>query len=795
MSARSSILTGSLLTLIFLVTSCGGGGGGGGSSSSGTDGGAGASGGVGSALSVADSVSVVDAQSSASSSISGLMKAAVSALPSTSDYNTDPTSIFVNEQSADALKTINDIFCSIGQTGYKDMLNLGDYLAQIDNAQCNSSSNDSPSGKEGANTSAGVPDFESWTLNSFRADDNSPLVLSAWIHMNGNEFEQAQIIQARFNVFEEPSDSNPYGIMSGYFKATRADTGEDSFNGYIISELQDDGSVVLKFYDSFGEAVALTHDGSTISGNAAIDNGGESFSYQFAADDNFFYRQAGGAQGDIRGCMSRTQFDETTNRYNLYYNESAANPGARVELNSGFSAVFIDAAGDRHNGYVGFFGSWFPDDVNPSSGDTVYKQTFESGAEPTETPYTLFKSGGKLNKQTLATLALTDMAGVPLSWQDCSASGCTEYVVEWNETTQKLNKIATVNQDTHTREELATPEAVTFGNDDWSFNGWSEALGGGVMIELRNNSTSSLITLANTTPVIFHREEVVMPGDTVPASLICFENCLDPSKIDTDDPYFTKSAMDAGDDSFTAKDQSVASTKLVADTNYIAYTFDTTNMVLQYKGTAVQTSSASTSDSGVWTNYLIEPTTANLAAIACPWSSSATCPWQAFTDISVMYTYQTGENEWNVLSLLQDPATEKFLTFDQPINLEYHHLDNGNTYFLNYGGQGDLWGIPGKCVDISTGADANCGDWQDNSPIRWVNEFSIPDGSALGNYYIKGIDKEQRMIGVTEQNCIDDGLTFTTLDVPAGEDYQDPDIGDEPALESAAPAVIGGVLQ
>jgi hypothetical protein len=76
---------------------------------------------------------------------------------------------------------------------------------------------------------------------------------------------------------------------------------------------------------------------------------------------------------------------------------------------------------------------------------------------------------------------------------------------------------------------------------------------------------------------------------------------------------------------------------------------------------------------------------------------------------------------------------------------------------MDYTGFGSLQGIPGKCVDMDTGADTQCA----SSPsIRWVPAFVIPPIQADGvtftivtadtgagpvEYFVKPLEVGQRM--------------------------------------------------
>ncbi|MBI2399975.1 MAG: hypothetical protein HYV23_02795 [Deltaproteobacteria bacterium] len=162
--------SGSISSLAFTVllaaaaglSGCGGSGGGSSSSSSG---------GTATSLEIASQVSVVDTSSDSevralNIGTKALKAINTSSLPSNSDYNKDTTQVYVEERSAGAFDIVNEILCSLEQSKYGDMLNGGDYKAQIDQAQCSSGKDDaSEAGQSSQNQSSGSsqPDYEFWT--------------------------------------------------------------------------------------------------------------------------------------------------------------------------------------------------------------------------------------------------------------------------------------------------------------------------------------------------------------------------------------------------------------------------------------------------------------------------------------------------------------------------------------------------------------------------------------------------------------------------------------------------------
>jgi hypothetical protein len=806
-----------------------------GTSSTGTSGGgAGASGGTGTALSVAERVSVVDSDSSSSLSESAFsmsgLNFAVGALPAASHYNTDQAITFMEERSADAFDIVNEVLCYMDQTSYDDtnIVNAGDYKAQINAKRCRTErDNAQTAGQDSQNQTSGsnAPDYEFWTVNSFRESDTANHIVSFWVEME-EEFGTG-LLKGKTTITEGKSSTNPYGLFHMDFINNDSDTGTELFSGYMESVAGDDDSIVLRFYNNgtFGgqgsmlERIAMTRsaDGSSGSGSIAFSESfggfGETGSFNVAYNSTHFMRED---ENSNQVCLSRATADlsSTTWRYNLYYDENAATPGQRVRRNSGFPIRFEADNGSDYFGFIGFWGLHLPTEAGVESGDTVVRQTFgASGA--TEDEYTVMIANGRLIKNTKQTVTLDEIAAVPLEWWNCSGESCSQSRIKWNKALAKFQKTATFSEQNFLWTELDTPTDITFSTNDWDLSFWSNALGGSGRVEIRDEN-GSLKTLIGTDSVVFFTESVVQPGDTVPSSLYCFEQCPDPSAINTSSPYIAASSFENQGSTFADSAQSRAPSSLIEDTDYAAYTFNTTSMLLERGGSnVVQTTSPGESSQHNWgirTGALIEPSAANLTALACDWDANATCTWNAYNDISTFYTWETGTQNWNKLTLLLDSNGDA-LSFDPPLPVQYTDGD-GRKFNLEYGGVGDLWGIPGKCIDMDSGTDVSCaqfgeegddGDSQQKN-IRWVNEWSVPDGSSLTSlatdgsitagdtFYVKGMEKEQRMGVVPAADCTAAGLTLTTFDLPDATGYTAPDIGTQPTITNA-PAVIDGEYQ
>jgi hypothetical protein len=349
-------------------------------------------------------------------------------------------------------------------------------------------------------------------------------------------------------------------------------------------------------------------------------------------------------------------------------------------------------------------------------------------------------------------------------------------------------------------------------NNGGSINFWSDSLGGQGQIPL-SSCTFTFDTITNTgitscaTPtsgskVIFFADAIVYPGDnTVATSFACYDNC--PTVVSG---QATISNMTSGP-SNTA-------------TNY---SFDRSALMLKDQSGApvILTVTDPTQQYGIQSGPLFDP--AILSQInpdtgkpylQCDWmnpqGSYDVCSWKAWSDLPAFYTWETGPNNWNQFIGVKD-SNGVFVKFDTPLMVKYVGIGDpygtlGTSYILQYGGYGQLNGIPGKCVNMDTGADADCSQsGNGNNSIRWVPQFTIPtltggqpttvtDGS--NTYYVKPLQVEQRMKADPGACTFASSIDFSSYALPDLTIWSDPVTanGTEPSVTDA-PAVIGGVVQ
>jgi hypothetical protein len=783
-------------------------------------------------LQVADKVSVVDAKLSGSvAGVAplkvGFFTARATSFSATSDYNTDKTNVYVQERSAEQFDTINNILCMMGQSKYDAMLNKGDYLALVDQNVCDSTKSNASSAGQSSQASqssgANMPSYMKFTVNSSRVDNNSPEIVKVWIHQEKSDHNEPALIYAYITIDEGKSDTNPYGIFSMNFAGFPiADDGTvatiPGFKGTLqaVRSVASDptSKVLLQFVQSDSHndgncglvnsstAVTLDRapDGSggaghvkqNYSGTGVNCTGSTEFDLAFNSAD--FFRKDLVAIGNPSVCLDRVNFKESSWSYGLYDVN-----GARVQRDSGFPIAYT-AGGKTYNGWIGYWGLWIDNSAPPITNGTVVSKVDYNNGSSTSTPYTVFASGGKLKKHTRKSMTLGDIKDLPLGYNEFSQGTNTNYQVVWDGS--NFNKVAQMPQNCNgncTWAKMAS-QPIDITSLPWgNLNFWSQNGSGQYQVQLAscstptcgmNGCTTSCSYPASTDPsVIFYAEDLVYPGDTtVPVTFSCYDNC--PTVVSG---QATMPNMMSGP-------SNTATT----------YSFDPAALMLKDQGGApvISTMTNSIQQWGVMTGALFEPSPANMALLKCPWDQLQTCTWQAMSVLPFYYTWETGPNNYNQFIAIKDQTTGAIKKFDPPLQVKYVDA-NGTTFLLDYSGFGQLNGIPGKCVDMDSGADADCSQGGNgNNSIRWVPQFTIPGltpvtatdpaSNAATDCYVKPLQVEQRMMpDTTVGACLSLAATdFTAYTLPDTSLWSDPKAaeGAEPVVTSA-PAVIGGVVQ
>ena len=751
------------------------------------------------ALTLSSKVSLVSANASASAtSRTAFSHFGSDNFTSDKDISIDETETFVYERSADAFKTANSILCWMGQSRAGLMLGTGNYKAQIDKSKC---------GESDPNSNA--PKYEMWTVNSSRAD-GEPMVVKAWIPSDMDEDgTEDSVIYAQSKVYQSPSDEHPWGHFKMTFSLRQGTTtsGTEIFKGYLRTKKKKDGSNVLQFYNP-----SLESDGTTSQFSVAVRKKsgagtaittmpkynqsrqptGEQKSYKIAFSKKYFYKQkkVDSTKSDPV-CLRRDKYLQAAWRYGLYHDN-----GSRLNINSGFP-IKATASGTDYYGYIGFYGLWMPSAAGVDNGSTVAKMDFSGAADQAGDNYTVRSWGGKLSKWTKKTITLGSIKNIPLTWSDPS-DNYKQKRVYWNGSNFIIDGEA--NSSTYMMEDVSeTPLTLNSTTAPWGFHFYSQALGGDGSLQLTygtypNHTTPS--APSSSTNVNFNTRESVFPGDSVPSKLACYSNCPNPATIGSGN-------QSTAFYNFQGTDNASATTAYI-------YSFDntTSGMVLKQdndSASVVLASANSNFEWGLQSGILFDNTTANYNSLRCSWDNNSICPWDARTDLSSFYTWETGTKDWNKLTVLV-ASDNSSVKFDPPMSVKYTHSGTGSnsgksydnaSFYLEYGGFGNLWGLPSFCISRKNGDKVSCAN---DDSTRYVEDIMVPayadvtqtkDGST--NYIVKPLEIEQTMKKASSASvCTDAGLAFGDLSLPDESGYTAPDMTVMPVVEGP-PTVVGGV--
>ncbi|MBI1381792.1 MAG: hypothetical protein GC161_11980 [Planctomycetaceae bacterium] len=701
--------------------------------------------------------------------------AGVGDFPESADYFQDEQVRRVWDPAMRGLELVNQILTAAGQTRYADLVNEGPYLALVE-----------PVGDEegGGNQSAAAnaTTFDTWTVRSTRASNQSAQIAHVWVPAPADS-EEPEGVSVELRVTEAASVERPFGefVLSFANMLHDGDVEDADGTGVLLTLDGFPGQMGFSFYEERGDlnavpqpgdysyrerlAVSMSEDQS--SGSVRIvseersdwgqgDSGLMSESYLLSYDDNEVLKALEGGQPE---CFSRNEYSEQAMRYDLYYADGE-NIGQRVEINGGFNVRTESGA----YGHAGYWGLWLPPEAEVANGDTL--ERVEYGSDET-TPYTLVRAPGRLIRMNRFQLDLVDAEGVQFEYWDFvdGANFLVEYVqgAFW--------KIAEQSQEDGTYVELQQPEQIALQNGQF-LSMYSSALGGQV-----NYVGGQAHMTYFTQTFVGGSDEALANADAL--ELRGYIEVLQ-SNISEEDAELGQVYLPNAPDinSFYFLEFSKEDLTLYHDVNGDGSSLTAVGLA---EGAAPQSGPFTW---GMRTGPLVEAGTV-ITTLA------------DLYDQDEFYVYETGHNPWNRYDALRD-ANGDDVTFDAPLQFTYTHSQeadrndsatyDGKKFLVHYGGNGDFWGIPSLSVDLDG----------DDNPDRYYPAFSIVDGTLLGpqgaEYAIRAREIELNLLS-TPGGCAGlDLLDAENLDLPDGSEYVAPDIGPRPEV-TTPPAVIGGVLQ
>jgi len=723
---------------------------------------------------------------------------AKAAPPASSPYFTDAQNLFVQDETAQGIDSLNMVLCVVGSMDAGDMVNAGPYVALVDMNKCQGA-------KGGDNSNAaGATSYANAVVNVTRTTNNDPMIAKVWLSFT----QEAKSIKvyAYLSATESPSQAPPYGAFRMDYIGEFG--GNVGFNGYIDSTTPG----VIKFLETGAQssdtALAMSASSTTSGsgtmhiGNTGGGGGGGAVDFNFAYDPNYFHR----SDGTNDQCFDRSRANASLAVWQ--YGTYNADDGTRVDqANPGFP-VLGTSGGNSYYGFANYWGINFQGldipDGTPVSGVTVTDQR-----PGNTTSYSLNKVGGKLTKWSQVSSTLGALDGIPFTYAgnltglttgNSAVTGSNNWVMQWNSGAGNFTVVGIQNCSsngciTSTLSPAATVNADAF--NTMPVSGWANSYGGNMNIP----PTGSAHTAGD--PVFYYTQSTVIPGTTA-LTLSCLSQCPTGAQL-TAYSGGGSTPFANGTDSqwFSAPD--------VAHT--VSYTFSSASLVDSNDAPVIleqanqYPSNSPYAQNGIQTGWLVDTPLTNAN---CPQGmpSGTVC---APANPTTYYTWQTGPNQWNQSLWLT--SSGHVVPFDPPQNIAYT-VPTGPAYgsyagvpiLLQFNGFGNLGGIPGSCVNPTDNTPVDCS----TNGASYVPMFSIPDGttmtlpsldgSATTPLIVKALNGAilLKSLGSNAAQC--SSMTLTPLTLPAGglHDPSDPSdteyLGTMPTVTSA-PKVIDGVPQ
>jgi hypothetical protein len=743
---------------------------------------------------------------------------ASAAPPATSPYFTDAQASHVEDATSESIGQVNMITCVIHSMRPDALVNQGAYVALIDKNKCDAAKQSSTANSSDSSGASQAPEYMTAVVNSTRASNTAPMLVSAWISIN--QEGTPVTVFAHLSATAAPTSTDPYGAFRLDYCGKAASGGSSCMmNGYMQA-----GNGALSYYEIDGggggsevTALALSSVGTTsgsgsVSVNRSFNSNTDTSVFDFAYNPNYFLR----SDGNSNMCFSRDANDPDAGisvwRYGLY----DAVTGERLTRKSGFPIQY-SSGGATYQGYVGYYGlSSQPGAPEPADGSTVAKIDYQSGSATTAS-YTVVSKGGRLTRfrRQNTTLKLIDQIHFNTFVGNATGSGLsdsnTQYEMYWDEGSSKFVTVGKMQCGPSGCQTTPLNPAVSVDPSFWSdgnmgIQGWSQSLGGDLFVDLTNVGTS-----VDATAVAYHVQDLVYPDDSsLPAALYCVNNCPIASTLHD---YLVQG---------TATSPFIPTTynSWQPTTAPIPYSLSG-NVLVNGADPVVDTASADYQNSQMYQNGVMSGRlVASLEDAQCGTDQNGHpqyCDWK-ISSADVYYQWQTGPNSWDHFTAVKDSGGN-FVPFDAPLNVSFKvpaNLSGSSPYgnyantnlILQYGGFGDLWGIPGSCVRPQDNTVVDCNT--SGAEVRYVPAFAIPyDPNATAQqgvvtagdatYLVKWLDREIRFAQQPAATCSSAGLQATHAALPDATGLHDPSDpssgvynGIEPQPTNTAPRVIQG---
>ena len=733
---------------------------------------------------------------------------AFSAVPSDSDYGKQEGNFFMNDELQDNLSMPSFLLCFMQQLGADKMAGPSSvtYLALVDEAACDTESQvasgaqvETKAAAASAKAGASAVSYKKVTVTVSQASGNDPMVVKAWVPLDQDG--TATKIYTYGSVTAPVSDSAPYGEFSFNYTGYIPGAGIDFLKGKMSAS----GSQILwsdQSYEGESEAwyesKATINLGSGASGNGAVQYVGDSSidtaAYAYTADN--FCRQVKLRNGSSISQDEVCFFTDEVKGKKQVFNYSLFNSstGAKHDLaQGGFGIKFTDS-GQVKYGYADYNGIHFDETTSKGLSDGQAFTVSDPSNSRNGDTVSLDVIQTNLQKITSSKVSLNSLDGVRFNTflvsngdvTNLSSSG--EYSMSYDAANNRFTATKLDNEALGTALNFSVSQILAADGSDkvYGIGAWVPGVGS---IQI----TRDAMTTPSNSLVVKFVEERVAAGD-MPTTLYCLYDCPGYTAIVA---AKTKIGNDQTPASVYGGPGFGGSTS-----DFVTYTLN--NSTYNYGDGAGDVAIGSVSSSlytkldssdlrwGIYSGQLV---TAK-SSLACPSGNGFDfCMIPAWDgDVTTTYRFSTGHKPWHQTRRVLDSSNNaigftapQLLYFTAPNDSTQYGEFAGKQLTVEFNGGTDLWGIPGRCLNKTTGLFVdNCyvnGSNGSDGYWPWVDMFRIPKSETVGVLYTGA-----GQTGTSYLVAPNEGLVFLGLNASAKGTLT---LGDVTALPSTAPTNIG----
>ena len=635
--------------------------------------------------------------------------------PQSGDYSKSVNHINVDDPSVQFLQNVNLMLCIINNSGYQqtDVSQL--YVSQYSSVSsdlCNLSY-------------SSIVGTESAVSNGYKlkyvvhpGTNNGGQQIDFTIISNIGDFAYKPFNTGVLNIFQSPSQSNPYGIFNFSFKS-------NSGSGYISSNITNLGQAQLVYYlDNVTYGVLLSANESN--GYGSVVFGGTQ--YHIAYDANYLCESS-----TVDQCYNRRSIASTNvYQYALFNDDgSAVNDPGPLGYDVYSNGTFL--------GVVDYFAATSNEGGFSNNKSINYRDMTSSGALQSGS---IYKASGLMYRYTAESIAFAQLAGVQMdvinnesrSTITWSPNNGGEFLLVSKSNNGGMTETFSPPYPVYDQESMIADNVIKCDNSGQGESGYLLVQPHMVNTQQSrvpvvsncsitgNNPVSGdyLPPLAGTTFQFWSYNQVQATANQSNQTMYCFLDCAV-------NESGTKVSPLSGDGSGGSSNDGES-------IPYITYNFDSgLEYSLKVADSNISYNEKAITSSDVSSGMILYPqdqynrlihqdqvqvTTSNSNAVNALLNNGF---------INQFYTWLTGSN--NSTIGIKD-SSGNLLPISGPLQLAYS--ESGTTYSLDYIGNGIIQGLPATCVNIDDGSlatdAANCGS--DDTQTTW-KRMNIPDRTQV----------------------------------------------------------------